>query len=433
MEPVNESMMRKTFTPERNRRAWGTFSIVVAGIAGFTALLNGAFLGHAHSAVTDAAQDAWTLSLAAGVREAVSVPGDFATIQAAIDGSADGATILIAPGRYRERIELRGRSLHLWGVGGAVMTTLSGNGADGPVACVRGGSVQFDGISFEGGRGESGRGASVQDGAARFTACRFVGNAGGASASDARVRFEGCEFAGNRAGIEGGALQSERSEVRLEGCTVRDNAAGTFGGGVSARLGSVELLDTRLRGNRVVSGAWGGGLYAEGTEVRMQGGCVEANASAESGAGIYLLGGEGRLRGVRFADNDSPAARSVHGEQARVEVDGGSVVGGVAANFTAEVQVQGSEFIAVDGDLDGDGVPDRFAIERGWVKDCDRNGVPDAMDPDCNANGIADACEIREGLAKDEDGDGRIDSCVAREREALSMAEPVTDDTTSAP
>jgi len=428
MDPMNDSILQKSCAPERNRRAWGTFSIVVAGIAGFTAFLNGSFLSPAHSAVTDAAQDAWTLSLAAGVREAVSVPGDFATIQAAIDGSADGATILIAPGTYRERIELRGRSLHLWGVGGAVMTTLSGNGADGPVACVRGGSVQFDGISFEGGRGESGRGASVQDGAARFTACRFVGNAGGASASDARVRFEGCEFAGNRAGLEGGALQSERSEVRLEACTIRDNAAGTFGGGVSAHHGVVEFVDTRLRANRVVSGAWGGGVYAEGTEVRMQGGCVEANASAASGAGIYLLGGEGHLRGVRFADNLSPEARSVHGEQATVRIEGGSVVGHVAGNFTSEVRVEGSEIIGADEDRDGDGVPDRFAIERGWVKDCDANGVPDTVDTDCNANGIVDACEIRRGLAKDDDGDGLIDSCAAREREALAMAEPAAEE-----
>ena len=59
---------------------------------------------------------------------------------------------------------------------------------------------------------------------------------------------------------------------------------------------------------------------------------------------------------------------------------------------------------------------------RGWVKDCNRNGVPDALDTDCNANGIVDACEIARGLARDEDGDGRIDSCVAREAEALAMA-----------
>lgn len=426
MEPMNDSTMHWHAAPERNRRAWGTFAIVVAGIAGFTSFLNGSFLGHAHSAVTDVAQDAWTLSLAAGVREAVSVPGDFMTIQSAIDGSADGETILIAPGTYRERIDLRGRSLHLWGVGGAAMTTLVGDGAEGPVACVRGGTVQFEGITFQGGRGESGRGASVLDGAARFTACRFVGNAGGASANGARVRFERCEFTGNRAGIEGGALQSERSAVLLEGCAVRENAAGTFGGGISARQGTVELIDTRVRGNRVVSGAWGGGLYTEGTELRMDGGAVEGNASAESGAGIYLLGGEGRLHGVRFADNRSPAARSVHGEHASVQVDGGSVVGAVASNFTPEVSVQVGEVIDADDDLDADGVPDRFAIERGWVQDCDRNGVPDRLDADCNDNGIVDACEIRRGLASDEDGDGLIDGCAARE--ALAMAEPVSEE-----
>lgn len=50
MDPMNDSMLQRTHAPERNRRAWGTFSIVVAGIAGFTAFLNGSFLGHAHSA-----------------------------------------------------------------------------------------------------------------------------------------------------------------------------------------------------------------------------------------------------------------------------------------------------------------------------------------------------------------------------------------------
>ena len=114
-----------------------------------------------------------------------------------------------------------------------------------------------------------------------------------------------------------------------------------------------------------------------------------------------------------------------------MEVDGGSVEGGVTANFTAEVRVQGSALVSGDDDLDGDGVPDRFAIARGWVEDCDRNGVPDRLDLDCNDNGIPDACEIARGLAKDEDGDGRIDSCVAREREALAMAETAPEETTA--
>jgi len=232
MEPMSERISGGG-SDRRARRAWGGLTVAVAGFAAAVAFMNGAFVGSAGSAGLESGP-AWPEALAAASRQAVTVPGDYPTLQRAIDAVADGTTILVAPGTYAERIELRGRTLHLWGVGCATMTTFAGNGADGPVASVRGGSVQFDGITFQGGRGESGRGASVQDGAARFTACRFVGNAGGALAADARVRFDHCEFAGNRAGLEGGALQSERSAVRLEACSVHDNAAATFGGGVSA-------------------------------------------------------------------------------------------------------------------------------------------------------------------------------------------------------
>jgi hypothetical protein len=321
MEPISEGIIGSNGgAQERNRRAWGVFTLSVAGAGAFFAFLNGTFIGSANSAAT-IVDAAWRTSLAGEVRQAISVPGDFASIQDAIEAAPDGATIMVSPGVYRERIDLRDRTLHLWGVGGAGSTSLVGDGVSGPVASVRGGSVQFDGITFQGGRGESGRGASVLDGAVRFTSCRFIDNRGGASASNARVRFEDCRFESNRAETAGGAVESERSDVQLDGCVIRENAAGTFGGGVSAKFGSLELFETQIDSNRLVSGAWGGGLYAEGTEVRVQGGEVRGNASAELGAGIYLFGGTATIEGTLFAGNISPKSWSVHGEGAEVRID----------------------------------------------------------------------------------------------------------------
>jgi len=423
MDPISETLVQVPNADARRRRAWGVLTLSLATAAAFAAFMNGSFLGSARSAtpVSDETEQAWTRSFAESMRGAVSVPGDYKTIQQAIDGVGDGATILLAPGMYRERIVLQDRAVHIWGVGGAEATRIVGDGAEGPIAMVRGGSVQFDGISFQCGRGEAGRGASVLDGAARFTACRFVGNCGGARVVDAHVRFEQCGFIGNRAGIEGGALQSERSDVRLDGCALQDNAAGTFGGGLSARLGTVDLSDTAIRGNRVVSGAWGGGLYAEGATIRMDRGDFTANEASVSGGGAYLLGGCVTLRAVRFEDNLSPAAWSVHGEHSLVQVQGGQVQGTAESNFAGTVAIDGSSFLE-GADCDADGVPDRIAIARGWVKDCDGNGKPDTCDIDCNGNGIVDACEIAGGLAMDVDGDGQIDSCQARQAEALAVA-----------
>jgi hypothetical protein len=42
------------------------------------------------------------------------VPADYATIQAAIDASADGDEVLVAPGRYYENVYLNGKNIGLW-------------------------------------------------------------------------------------------------------------------------------------------------------------------------------------------------------------------------------------------------------------------------------------------------------------------------------
>jgi len=424
MDPISENLTQVNAGAfeARRRRAWGVLTLSVATAAAFAAFLNGAFVGSARSAGTapDATELAWTQGFADTLRGAVSVPGDYRSIQQAIDGVGDGAMILLAPGTYRERIVLQDKNVRLWGLGGADTTRIIGDGSDGPIAMVRGGSVHFDGITFQGGRGDAGRGASVIDGAASFAACRFIGNCGGARAVDAAVRFERCGFMDNRADIEGGALQSERSDVRLDGCALQDNAAGTFGGGVSARAGQVDLRDTTIRRNRLVSGAWGGGLYAEGAEVRMERGDFTMNEASASGGGAYVLGGHCTMSSVRFEDNLAPAAWSVHGEQAQVRLQGGALQGTPAINFAGTVTAEGATFTD-DADCDRDGMPDRVAIARGWAKDCDGNGRPDACDTDCNRNGIPDACEIARGLAEDLDGDGQIDACQAREAEELAM------------
>ena len=77
-------------------------------------------------------------------------------------------------------------------------------------------------------------------------------------------------------------------------------------------------------------------------------------------------------------------------------------------------EVNDSDDIA-DGtsqDCDGNSIPDECDIADG-ADDCNANGVLDSceMGEDCNGNGALDSCDIANGTEEDCDGNGRPDSC----------------------
>ena len=65
---------------------------------------------------------------AAGSDSTIRVPEDAPTIQAAVDVLADGMTIAVAPGTYRENVEIAGKEFLLVGTAGADRTILDAGG-----------------------------------------------------------------------------------------------------------------------------------------------------------------------------------------------------------------------------------------------------------------------------------------------------------------
>ncbi|MBN1362027.1 MAG: leucine-rich repeat domain-containing protein [Sedimentisphaerales bacterium] len=139
-----------------------------------------------------------------------SLEHPFDTIQEAIDGATDGATVIVGSGRYRETINLRGKNLHLVGLDphGRQMAVIDGSGAGPVVSFVNGEDPNclLSGFVITGGRDE-------EVGAVVCTA--------------ASPSLANCLIVGNRAtGAQGAAVRCRDSQAVFVNCTIADNVGG---------------------------------------------------------------------------------------------------------------------------------------------------------------------------------------------------------------
>lgn len=185
--------------------------------------------------------------------------GDFSSIQDAVDAAADGDSITICAGEYKEVVSLAGVSVSLIGAG-AGTTTIHADG-DGTALSVTNGQGAETTIS----------GLTLRQGDA-FT----------------------------NGGYGGGLLVSASSPT-LSDITVSE-ANATNGGGV-ALLDSDSIID----GMHVVGAAAeseGGGIYIDGGSPRLVHVVVEDNY-ARGAAGLYATGSATRLSNSVFFNNQS--------------------------------------------------------------------------------------------------------------------------------
>jgi len=84
----------------------------------------------------------------------ITVPGDFATIQGAINAAADGDTILVSDGTYTETIDINVPNLQVLSVNGRNSTTIEDSpGAGNPIV-----TISAPGATF----GDAGQGFTVE-------------------------------------------------------------------------------------------------------------------------------------------------------------------------------------------------------------------------------------------------------------------------------
>ena len=204
----------------------------------------------------------------------ISVPTDYATIQAALGAAAAGDTVVVAPGVYPENLVWPPRNgITLMGEGDSCDVVIDGGDVDR--------ALLFDGFAYDpdstlvanltirnGYGSSSGGGVSVV----------------GATAEGDGVSFRSVEIRDCFSEDEGGGLHVSRADVRFERVRLANNIGGA-GGGAWIESSVVAFLDSRVDSNESNSG-YGGGVCWYESVVAASRSSFENNVSHGSGGGV---------------------------------------------------------------------------------------------------------------------------------------------------
>ena len=246
------------------------------------------------------------------------VPGQYATIQGAIDAAACGDTLIVSAGVHYGDINFNGKNIRVFsmnpddpnivaltiiqGTGTGSVVTFSGSESQ---SCVLDGFTITDGNTTGDGGGIRGNGTE-----ATIANCVIANNHAdgvGGGVSNCSGRIVGCTITGNTAGGDGldggGGIYVFDCNVSIEDCDINNNTAADNGGGLCF-LGYPGATITRCTisdNDAIGSGADGGGIFTLGMPQILIEDCrIIRNSASAGGGGVYLSGHTGPYsRGVQ--------------------------------------------------------------------------------------------------------------------------------------
>ncbi len=261
----------------------------------------------------------------------LNVPGDFSTIQAALDAASSGDTVLVAPGTYLENnLRFNGKDIELRSSGGRDVTTIDGQQL-GPVITIVDGE----------GRGAIVDGFTIQNGRTQFF---FEGGGIFVTGSDPIIR-------NNR------IINNENLTVML-GADPGSDLDDVFGngGGVKISLDSNAIIENNIIANNVAIGN-GGGVRFRGASGEVRNNVFENNMASGStrdgepnsnGGGLsYSLIDSIIVDGNTFTNNTaSSVAGALSSVDANATITNNRFTGNSAANFGGALRIEDETLIA---------------------------------------------------------------------------------------
>jgi parallel beta-helix repeat protein len=208
----------------------------------------------------------------------INVPGDYSTIQAAINAASTGDTILVAAGTYTENIDFKGKAITLKSVSGAASTIIDGGALD---------TV----VKFQTSETSSSvlNGFTIRNGAANSGSV-FSGSGILVSSSSPTITNN---IVTSNTACEGAGINVQFGSPLIQDNTISNNAqagcsGGTGGGGIL--LGGAaqpQIIGNTISSNSTGSDGGGISLFAAGNPV-IRGNTISGNSSLGNGGGIAM-------------------------------------------------------------------------------------------------------------------------------------------------
>ena len=208
--------------------------------------------------------------------ETIHVPGDYATIEAALQVAYPFDEVLVAPGVYFEYALVVPAHVHLAGSGDDPSDVIIDAQGQGRVLTVEGGLTRVENLSLHEGAADQGGGLLILGGVGfegtmisdvHITGCE-ADLGGGVLARTGQPIFDRCIFSSNIARTAGGGLFAlDASSLIMRDCVFYENQAGAYGGAWSAARCSVTLTGCTVVGNQADIAAEGAAFGGLGVEI----------------------------------------------------------------------------------------------------------------------------------------------------------------------
>ena len=252
-----------------------------------------------------AAAAASVLSTAAA--DILHVPGDFPTIQEAIDAAVDGDEVEVHPGTYKEAIDFLGKAIRVYSTDGPDVTIIDAQQTGTVVTCesAEGPDSVLEGFTITGGTALNGGGMYNDSSSPTVTNCTFSGNTatgdgGGMDNYFSSPTVTNCTFSGNTANA-GGGMYNFSSSPTVTNCTFSGNTA-NGGGGMYNYLSSPTVTNCSFGGNTATYG--GGGIFNFSSSPTVTN-CTFSENSAPTGGGMVNVHGNPTVIDCRFSGNSA--------------------------------------------------------------------------------------------------------------------------------